>query len=73
MKERRFLSSEQAAQYLLFPNVGAFYDFMHHRRKAGFPVRTHRRGRRLLFTEADLDAVLYVEESRHARMRKVVG
>lgn len=70
MKPRRFLSTEQAAEHLAFSSVKAFRSFLDRRRAAGFPVRCFHRGSRLLFTEADLDAALNVEE-RRAPLRKV--
>lgn len=62
-----WLTAQQAADYLKFPTVGAFHVYLHRRRKSGFPVRAYRRGRALLFTEADLDASLTCEQSRKLR------
>lgn len=67
MRERKYISTEKASEYLDFPNVGAFHDFLYRRRKAGFPVRCFHRGRILKFLESDLDAAMQLEERRPLR------
>jgi len=58
-----YVTAAEAAEYLNLPSVTALYCFLHRRRKAGFNVKTYRRGRHLLFKPADLDACLTVEEA----------
>jgi len=49
--EPRYLTTEEAAAYLRFPSLKAFYEFL---RRHNLPVL--RRGRHLLFDRQDLDA-----------------
>ena len=62
-----FLTTSEAAEFLLFKTVGAFRSFLFRRRGAGFPVTTHRRGATLLFKQSDLESALTVERSRLRR------
>lgn len=64
-----YLDSRAAAAYL-GKTPGAFRTFLHRRRRAGYPVRTHRLGHLLRFTERDLDAALTVEEPRAMVLRR---
>lgn len=59
-----YLTAQEAADHLRFPNLKAFRTFLWRRRKAGRPVKTHRRDGVLLFTVPDLDATLDVERPR---------
>lgn len=60
----RYLTAEQAADYLNLPSVAALHSFLYRRRQAGFPVVTHRLGKSLRFTAGDLDAALTCERPR---------
>lgn len=60
----RYLTSEEAADYLRIPTVAALRAFLYRRRKDGRAVKTHRMGRKLLFRTVDLDAALAVERPR---------
>ena len=63
-----YLTAPEAAAHLKFPTVAAFHTFLYRRRKAGRPVTTYRRNGKLLFTVADLDAALTVEQApKHLR------
>lgn len=62
-----YLTAGEAAAHLKFPTLGAFRAFCYRRRKAGYPVKTYRRNRTVLFLVADLDAALTVEEPRKLR------
>lgn len=60
-----YLTAKEAAEYMRFPSVRAFYKF---RERHPDALRTHRRGGTLLFKQADLDAALDVE--RPAKLRR---
>jgi hypothetical protein len=61
-----YLTAPEAAAYLKFPTVHAFYC---HRSRT--KLKAYRRGGKLLFKQSDLDASLY--EERPERLRRVVG
>lgn len=63
MQPRRLLTAAEAADFLRFPTIGAFHDFLYRRHRQNRPVRTLHRGGVLLFTETDLEAALDVEEA----------
>jgi excisionase family DNA binding protein len=50
-----WLNSEQAAEYLGFTSMRAFYQFLHVNKP-----RSYRLGKRLRFRQADLDAMVEV-------------
>jgi len=60
-----YLTAEEAAAYLRFPSVRAFYSFRYRRR-----VRAHKRNGTLLFKQSDLDAALDVEH-QPGKLRRV--
>ena len=51
-----YLTTREAAEYLKFPSVNAFYAFRYRTK-----LRAYRRGGSLLFKQSDLDAALYEE------------
>ncbi|MGH9382512.1 MAG: excisionase family DNA-binding protein [Thermoanaerobaculia bacterium] len=55
-RQAPYLNVEQAAAYLAAP-ASRVYELVERRR-----LRVHRDGRRLLFTHADLDAILRVQD-----------
>jgi hypothetical protein len=59
-----YLTAAEAAAYLKFPNVRAFYKF-----RARHELKTYRRGGTLLFKQADLDHVLDVDAPTHRLAR----
>lgn len=61
-----YMTAVEAAAYLKLASVASLHTFLYKRRKAGWPVTTYRRGRHLLFKQADLDAALTVERGRRA-------
>lgn len=62
----RYLTAEQAVDYLQLPSIPALRSFLYRRRKAGFPVTTYRLGRLVRFTVADLDAAMSCEQARRS-------
>jgi hypothetical protein len=66
----RYLTAVEAKDKLRCTSMASLYSFLYRRRKAGFSVKTSRRGRVLLFLERDLEAALTVEDSRRS-LRKV--
>lgn len=63
----RYLTAQQATDFLGLPSVGALRAFLYRRRKKGFPVPTYRLGRNLRFKQLDLENALSVEASRTLR------
>lgn len=56
-----YLTAAESAAYLRFDSVQGFYDFRYRLKKAGFTMRAKRRGRVLLFLQADLDRAMEQE------------
>lgn len=65
----RYLTTTEVVARYGWPSAQAFRQFLYRRRKAGRPVTTRRMGRSLKFLEADLEAVMTVEEQR-PRLRR---
>ena len=59
-----YLTAQEACDYLRCPSMSAFYTYKHRAQ-----LKAYRRGGKLLFKQADLDASLDVE--RPAKARKV--
>jgi hypothetical protein len=64
-----FLTAKEAAAYLHFPSVNAFYTYRSRLKAEGHPLRCYRRGGILLFTVPDLEASL--ETPQPATLRRI--
>lgn len=61
-----YYTAVEAAEYLKFPSVRAFYEYRYSHR-----LKAYKRGATLLFKQADLDATL--EEERRPKLIGRVG